>query len=105
MGLSRGAGSQCSEFIAHSRQVLAEQAAVVATIFSDIKGFSGLGELLTATTLVKLLSTYFSEMTAAIHARNGIIDLPCAASARADLCGMRFLPARSAPDRGSQVRS
>ena len=42
--------------------------------FSDIKGFSGLGELLTATTLVKLLNTYFSEMTAAIHARNGIID-------------------------------
>ena len=37
----------------------------VATVFfSDIKGFSGLGELLTATTLVKLLNTYFSEMTA-----------------------------------------
>jgi adenylate cyclase len=47
----------------------------VATVFfSDIKGFSGLGELLTATTLVKLLNTYFSEMTAAIHAHNGIID-------------------------------
>jgi len=47
----------------------------VATVFfSDIKGFSSLGELLTATTLVKLLNTYFSEMTALIHARNGIID-------------------------------
>jgi adenylate cyclase len=47
----------------------------VATVFfSDIKGFSGLGELLTATTLVKLLNTYFSEMTTVIHARNGIID-------------------------------
>jgi len=47
----------------------------VATVFfSDIKGFSGLGELLTATTLVKLLNTYFSEMTTLIHARNGIID-------------------------------
>ena len=47
----------------------------VATVFfSDIKGFSALGELLTATTLVKLLNTYFSGMTAAIHARNGIID-------------------------------
>ena len=47
----------------------------VATLFfSDIKGFSGLGELLTATTLVKLLNTYFSEMTTLIHARNGIID-------------------------------
>jgi len=44
----------------------------VATVFfSDIKGFSGLGELLTATTLVKLLNTYFSEMTTLIHARNG----------------------------------
>jgi class 3 adenylate cyclase len=40
--------------------------------FSDIKGFSGLGELLTATTLVKLLNTYFSQMTTLIHARNGI---------------------------------
>jgi adenylate cyclase len=47
----------------------------VATVFfSDIKGFSGLGERLTATTLVKLLNTYFSEMTALIHARHGIID-------------------------------
>jgi adenylate cyclase len=47
----------------------------VATVFfSDIKGFSGLGELLTATTLVKLLNTYFSEMATLIHARNGIID-------------------------------
>jgi adenylate cyclase len=47
----------------------------VATVFfSDIKSFSALGELLTATTLVKLLNTYFSEMTAAIHAHNGIVD-------------------------------
>jgi adenylate cyclase len=47
----------------------------LATVFfSDIREFSSLGELLTATTLVKLLNTYFSEMTALIHARNGIID-------------------------------
>ena len=47
----------------------------VATVFfSDIKRFSSLGELLTATTLVKLLNTYFAEMTTLIHARNGIID-------------------------------
>lgn len=47
----------------------------IATVFfSDIKGFSGLGELLTATSLVKLLNTYFSEMTTLIHTRNGIID-------------------------------
>jgi adenylate cyclase len=47
----------------------------VATVFFwDIRGFSGLGELLTATTLVKLLNTYFSEMTTLIHARNAIIE-------------------------------
>jgi adenylate cyclase len=56
-----------------SREDLAERQ-VATVFFSDIKGFSGLGELLTATTLVKLLNTYFSEMTTLIHARNGIID-------------------------------
>ena len=55
------------------RNDLAERQ-VATVFFSDIKGFSGLGELLTATTLVKLLNTYFSEMTTLIHARNGIID-------------------------------
>jgi class 3 adenylate cyclase len=39
------------------------------SVITDIMGLSG-----RATTLVKLLNTYFSEMTAAIHARNGIID-------------------------------
>ncbi len=33
-----------------------------------------MGELLTATSLVKLLNTYFSEMTTLIHAGNGITD-------------------------------
>jgi hypothetical protein len=47
---------------------------LTTVFFSDIREFSSLGELLTATTLVKLLNTYFSEMTALIHARNGIID-------------------------------
>jgi adenylate cyclase len=57
---------------AGSRDLAERQIATV--FFSDIKAFSALGELLTATTLVKLLNTYFSEMTAAIHAHNGIID-------------------------------
>jgi adenylate cyclase len=57
---------------AHGAALAERQMATV--FFSDIKGFSGLGELLTATTLVKLLNTYFSEMTALIHARNGVID-------------------------------
>ncbi len=42
--------------------------------FSDIKGFSGLSELLTAATMVKFLNTYFTEMSTTIHGRNGIID-------------------------------
>lgn len=42
--------------------------------FSDIKGFSGISELLTAPTMVKLLNTYFSEVSGVIQAHNGIID-------------------------------
>ena len=42
--------------------------------FSDIKGFSGISELLTAPTMVKLLNTYFSEVATVIQAHNGIID-------------------------------
>ena len=42
--------------------------------FSDIKGFSSISELLTAPTMVKLLNTYFSEVSAVIQAHNGIID-------------------------------
>ena len=47
----------------------------VATVFfSDIKGFTGLSELLTAATMVKFLNTYFTDMSAIVHGRNGIID-------------------------------
>jgi adenylate cyclase len=42
--------------------------------FSDIKGFSSISELLTAPTMVKLLNTYFSEVSVVIQAHNGIID-------------------------------
>ena len=42
--------------------------------FSDIKGFSSISELLTAPTMVKLLNTYFSEVSAVVQAHNGIID-------------------------------
>jgi adenylate cyclase len=54
-------------------QDLAEKQ-LATVFFSDIKGFSGLGELLTATALVKLLNTYFSEMAELIHSRHGIVD-------------------------------
>jgi adenylate cyclase len=47
----------------------------VATVFfSDIKGFSSISEMLTASTMVKLLNTYFSAMADTIHSRHGIID-------------------------------
>lgn len=46
-----------------------------ATIFfSDIKGFSGMSESLTASAMVNLLNSYFAAVTGEIRARNGIID-------------------------------
>jgi adenylate cyclase len=47
----------------------------VATVFfSDIKGFSSLSEALTASAMVKLLNSYFSRMTDAVRAHNGVVD-------------------------------
>ena len=47
----------------------------VATVFfSDIKGFSGLSETLTAAAMVKLLNSYFGRMTELVRGRNGVID-------------------------------
>lgn len=47
----------------------------LATIlFSDIKGFTNMSETLTASTMVKLLNTYFTDVAELIHERNGIID-------------------------------
>ncbi|MCW5751170.1 MAG: HAMP domain-containing protein [Alphaproteobacteria bacterium] len=46
-----------------------------ATVFfSDIKGFSGMSESLTASAMVHLLNSYFAAVTGEIRARNGIID-------------------------------
>jgi adenylate cyclase len=47
----------------------------VATIFfSDIAGFSGLSERLTAAAMVNLLNAYFTGAGEVIHGRHGIID-------------------------------
>jgi adenylate cyclase len=46
-----------------------------ATVFfSDIKGFSGISEQLTAAAMVNLLNSYFAEVAGVIHAQRGIID-------------------------------
>lgn len=46
-----------------------------ATIFfSDIKGFTGISEQLTANAMVKLLNNYFSAVTREIRGHNGIVD-------------------------------
>jgi adenylate cyclase len=46
-----------------------------ATIFfSDIKGFSGISEQLTAAAMVNLLNSYFAAVAEVIHAHRGIID-------------------------------
>jgi adenylate cyclase len=47
---------------------------IVTVFFSDIKGFSGIGERLTAGTVVKLLNRYFGVAAEVIRSRNGIID-------------------------------
>ena len=45
------------------------------TIFvSDIADFSGISEQLTASTLVNLLNSYFSEVATVIHEHRGFID-------------------------------
>ncbi|MDO9488531.1 MAG: adenylate/guanylate cyclase domain-containing protein, partial [Sphingomonadaceae bacterium] len=47
----------------------------VATLFfSDIAGFTALSERLAPTTLVNLINAYFSEMSAPIRDRSGVID-------------------------------
>lgn len=46
----------------------------VTILFSDIKGFSGMSEQLTAAAMVNFLNRYFTECTAAIRARQGIVD-------------------------------
>jgi len=46
-----------------------------ATVFfSDIKGFTGISEQLTANAMVKLLNNYFSAVTQEIRGHNGIVD-------------------------------
>ncbi len=42
--------------------------------FSDIQGFSGMSERLTANAMVNLLNSYFSAVTREIRDQNGIID-------------------------------
>lgn len=47
---------------------------VVTVFFSDIKGFSGLSEQLTAAAIAKLLNRYFTIATETIRDHNGVID-------------------------------
>jgi adenylate cyclase len=47
---------------------------VVTVFFSDIAGFTSIGEQLTATAIVHLLNHYFTAVTAPIRDSNGIVD-------------------------------
>ncbi|MBI1778220.1 MAG: HAMP domain-containing protein [Proteobacteria bacterium] len=47
---------------------------LATTFFSDIKGFSHLGEQLTAAAVVKLLNRYFTAVTHVIHEHHGVVD-------------------------------
>jgi adenylate cyclase len=46
----------------------------VTIFFSDIKGFSGISEQLTAAAMVNLLNSYFGAVADVIHDHRGIID-------------------------------
>jgi adenylate cyclase len=46
----------------------------VTIFFSDIAGFSGIGEQLTADTVVRLLNRYFTAATDVIRRNHGIVD-------------------------------
>ena len=46
----------------------------VTIFFSDIAGFSGIGEQLTADTVVRLLNRYFTAATEVIRRKHGIVD-------------------------------
>jgi adenylate cyclase len=54
----------------------AEQAErrTLTIFFSDIKGFSGISEQLTASAVVNLLNSYFGTVAEVIHAHRGFID-------------------------------
>ncbi len=54
----------------------AEQAErrTLTVFFSDIKGFSGISEQLTASAVVNLLNSYFGAVAEIIHAHRGFID-------------------------------
>ncbi|HAG73209.1 MAG TPA: hypothetical protein DCL66_13510 [Gammaproteobacteria bacterium] len=46
----------------------------MSVFFSDVKGFSGISELLTPSGLVRLINRYFSIMTEPIVTEKGVID-------------------------------
>ena len=46
----------------------------LTVFFSDIAGFSGISEQLTASAVVNLLNSYFSEVATVIHEHHGFID-------------------------------
>ncbi len=59
---------------ANSGNPEAAERRVVTIFFSDIKGFSGLSEQLTADVMVRLLNGYFSAVTRIIREQNGVVD-------------------------------
>lgn len=55
-------------------EILAGQRQTMTIMFSDLAGFTKIGEQLSPTGLVKLTNRYFTIMTECIHAEHGIID-------------------------------
>jgi adenylate cyclase len=64
-----------SQLIAHADDnPNAAERRTATVFFSDIRGFSGIGEQLTPATLVNLLNRYFTVASAAVRDNRGIVD-------------------------------
>lgn len=63
-----------NQLIAHADDANAAERRTATIFFSDIRGFSGIGEQLTPATLVNLLNRYFTVASAAVRDNRGIVD-------------------------------
>jgi adenylate cyclase len=62
------------QFFKHPESMLKGENRVLAVLFSDIRGFTGIAESLTPAQIVESLNAYFSLMVDIILKRQGIVD-------------------------------
>jgi adenylate cyclase len=63
-----------ARFVSDTGNIEHAERQIVTVFFSDIAGFTSIGEQLSATGVVNLLNHYFIAVTGSIRASNGIVD-------------------------------